>query len=169
MNKSIILLILVLSVGHTTYAQQTSMSDSQIEKILITINQGNIDAATVAVKKAQHEKVISFARMMLTDHKKNTSETKKMTKNFSEKSELADALKQEAKESNQELKKVDKAGFDRAYIDQQVLMHGKVLATLNEKLIPNAKSEKLVTHLNSTKAAVSHQLEEVQKISAELN
>lgn len=167
MLKNILVLTIVL--GFCYSARALTMNDSQIEKVLITINEGEIDAAKLAIKKTQNDKVKSFAQMMLNDHKKNKSETKKMTKKMLAKSELAETLKKEASISNKALKKVDTSGFDKAYIDQQVTMHETALATLTEKLIPNTKNADLINHLTATKIAVSHHLEEAKNIQTELH
>jgi putative membrane protein len=153
----------------TTAAPTTSLTENQIAKVLVTINEGEIDAAKMAMKKAQAADVKNFAKMMMETHKTNESETKKLAhknKMSMANSDLAKDLNEEAKKLNKDLKKSDKSAFDQAYISEQVTMHEKALKTLDETLIPNAKTPDLVQHLQRTRVAVSEHLNHAKGLQA---
>ncbi|MBC7742312.1 MAG: DUF4142 domain-containing protein [Bdellovibrionaceae bacterium] len=150
---------------------QSKMNDARIAKALITINEGEIDAGQTAHRKAQTKEVKDFADMMVTEHKNNIKETRKVAhaaKFSPEKSELSESLKDMAQSSNKDLKKTDKAAFDSAYVNQQVTMHEKALSTLNDTLIPQASSAELKSHLEKTRGAVSMHLDHAKKMQAQV-
>lgn len=152
-------------------AQTTPVPDTQIAKILLTINDGEIDAAKIAKKQAQNQEVKDFANMMADQHEKNMKETKhvaKMNKINPEDSDMAKSLKEEAKTANKDLKRQDKSAFDRAYIKQQIMNHEKVLATLKEKLIPDAQNTEFKAHLEKTQASVMEHLDHAKQIESKL-
>lgn len=168
MIKSIgICAIMVLS--HFAFAQTTALSQEQIAKVLVTINEGEIDAAKLAEKKAQKSDTKEFAKSMIDEHKKNEAETKKLFSRMKiamADSDLSKSLKEDAKKTNKELKDTDKANFDKAYMDSQVAMHEKALNTLNQTLIPNAKNPDLIDHLKKTQAAVEEHLQHARAMDA---
>lgn len=154
-----------------TPPKANAIPDTQIAKILLTINDGEIDAAKTAKKHAQNQAVKDFANMMKDQHEKNMKETKEVAKKNKinpEDSDTSKALKEEAKAAEKDLKRQDKAAFDRAYIKQQIMMHEKALATLKDTLIPNAQNTEFKAHLEKTSAAVSEHLEHAKSIESKL-
>ncbi len=176
--------ILVLMLCHLSWAQApaaqtpgattaaapaTTLSENQIAKVLVTINEGEIDAAKMAMKKGQTADIKNFAKMMMETHKTNEAETKKLAHNNKmsmDNSDLAKDLKDEAKSLNKDLKKSDKSAFDQAYVSEQIAMHEKALKTLDETLIPNAKTPALVEHLQRTRVAVAEHLNHAKGLQA---
>lgn len=185
MNKSILTAILVLSVtalaqtgtsmgtaestGAATATESAITSDGQIAKVLTTVNEGEEEAADVAVKKAKNKEVRDFAKMMVKHHRENKKETKELVK-FTERddSALSKSLKQEAKDAVKNLKKESRNSFDAAYIQSEIDMHQKALELLNSKLIPNAKADMMRTHLMKTRDAVSAHLTEAQNLKTKI-
>ena len=172
MLKSIYFLaaaLLTITVHANT--AETKLNDAQIRNVLITINEGEIAAAQLASQRAQNPDVKNLATMMLTEHKENIKETKKITKDNkikAKESKLSKDLKKEAWKSNQDLKKTEAAAFDKTYVDQQVMMHAKALTTLKDILIPNAQDAALKAHLERTRDAVQAHLEHAQAVQAKL-
>ena len=169
MFKNILCVLLFMGTGTFAKARPPegiSLTDAQIGKIMITINEGEMDAAKLAKSKAQSNKVKEFAKMMTAEHKKNEDDVKNISKRIKgeEESDLAKTLKEDAKNSNKELQKNDKTTFDHAYIEQQIMMHEKALSTLSDTLIPNATDADLKSHLQRTHAAVEKHLEHAKKL-----
>lgn len=155
----------------TTTTSTSAVPDTQIAKILLTINDGEIDAAKVAKRQAQNKEVKDFASMMKDEHEKNMKETKKLAmdnKIKPEDSDASKALKDEAEKSNKDLKRQDKKAFDLAYMKQQVEMHEKALAKLRDELIPAAQNPDFKAHLEKTQAAVSEHLEHAKALQSKL-
>lgn len=175
MKAQILTLAFAFSTFHAIDAHaQTApapVPDTQIAKIILTVDDGEIDAAKIAKKHAQSQEVKDFANMMADQHEKSIKETKhvaKMNKINPEDSDMSKALKNDAKDAAADLKRQDKSAFDRAYIKQQIMMHEKVLATLKEKLIPDAQNKDLKAHLEKTQAAVIEHLDHAKQIESKL-
>ncbi len=155
--------------GQQEQQTQAKLTDDQIAKVLVTINEGEIDAAKMAMKKAQAESTKEFAKMMVEEHKNNESEIKNLAsknKISMSNSDLAKTLKEDAKKSNKDLNKTSESDFDKVYIGQQIMMHEKALTTLNDTLIPNAKNPALLDHLKKTQTAVTAHLNHARQMAA---
>ena len=149
---------------------QTTLNDKQIAKALITINEGEIEAANVAEKKAQNKDVKDYAKFMIDEHKKNIKETRNVAKKEKMspvKSELSESLEKDATQARKSLKDTDKAAFDKAYVDNQVAMHEKALSSLNETFIPQAQNAALKAHLEKTRDAVSAHLAHAKQLQTQ--
>ncbi len=154
-----------------TTSPASALPDTQIAKILITINEGEIDAGKVAKSNAQSKAVKDFATMMVDQHEKNSRETKDLAKQNKinpEDNETAKMLYEDAKNSNRDLKRNGKADFDRAYVKQQIMMHEKALSTLDDTLIPAAQNKDFKAHLEKTRTAVSQHLEHARDLQTKL-
>ncbi len=174
MTKKLLPLIVGLAFASTARTQTTppansSLTDAQVAEVLITINEGEIDAAKIAQSKTKNKEVKDFAKMMADQHKENKEETKKVAQKNSispHKSDLSKSLQDDAKNSNKDLKKAK--AFDKSYVDQQVSMHEKALDTLDKTLIPSAQNADLKSHLEKTKQAVSTHLDEAKALQGKL-
>lgn len=152
-------------------ASQAELNDAQIAKVLLTINEGEIDAGKMAQKKAQKSEVKDFAKMMVDDHKNNMKETKDLSKkqDFGTKqSDLAKTLEKDAKNANKDLKKSAKNDFDKNYLAQQIDMHNKALETLDATLIPKAQNAEFKAHLQKTRDAVASHLNHAKELQSTL-
>ncbi len=147
------------------------ISDGEIAKVLMTINEAEVDAAKIAKDKATNPEVKAFAKMMMDEHKKNDKDTEKLVKKLksdAKKSDISDSLKTNSKNANDELKKADKGAFDKAYIGHQITMHEQALEKLNTMLIPGAKDAELKAHLEKTRGAVQSHLEHAKTLQTKL-
>jgi putative membrane protein len=155
----------------TASTQTTSMTDGQISQVLLTINQGEIEAAKWAKRHAANKEIKRFAKHMYSGHEKNLSKTQNMAKNRMitlEESDLSRALKSEADASNANLKTLKKDEMDKTYISQQIMMHQNALKHLDDTLIPSATNPDLRAHLEKTRADVSSHLSHAQEIQSKL-
>lgn len=171
MKKHLFLVIPMILSGGAFAEDAAKLSDGQIDKVLLTINEGEIDAAKVATGRAANAQVKEFAKMMLNHHNENVSETKKIAsenKITAKESKLSGLLRTEAANSNKDLKAAEKAHFDLAYMNQQVLMHEKALETLNNTLIPGATDPEFKAHLEKTRSAVAEHLNSAKDIKSKL-
>jgi putative membrane protein len=178
MNHGFLTLLTVsLFTGAGAFAQSQvtptagALSDKQIAEVLVTINQGEIDAAKLAKSRAQNADVKAFAEKMIQEHTKNKEATIKLAHKNSlrpEESEMSKTLKVDAANSNKELRSV-KTGFDLAYINQQISMHEKALSTLKTDLLPNSKNAELKAHLESTENAVASHLATAKDLQSKVH
>lgn len=169
--RTLIAFTFVSATGAIAQTANPGLSDGELAKVLMVINEGEVDASNLAKDKAANAEVKAYAKMMIDEHKKNDKETKKILKTLkadAKDNDIANTLKENAKNANGELKKVDKAGFDKAYIKHQITMHEQALEKLNTMLIPGAKDAAFKAHLEKTRGAVQSHLEHARTLDSKL-
>ncbi len=169
--KPFTLLPFLCLVSGAAIAAEDSMSpaldDAQIAKILLTANDAEIDAAQLAKKQGEAPAVKNFAEKMISQHKMNRDEAKKITKNAKinpKKNSDAEALEDNAESTTAGLKKLKGAAFDNGYMAQQVSMHEELLKKLDDQLIPAAQNAEFKAYLQKTRGHVATHLEEARAI-----
>ncbi len=148
--------------GHTA-----KVSDDQVAEILLTIDEAEVSAGKLAVKRAQSAAVKEFAQMMITEHEAHIKETKKVAKENNidtDKSDTSKALKDEAKNLIKALEKNEDRDFDRAYLTQQINMHEKALKLIDEQLLPVIEDADLKAFVTRTRAVVAAHLARAQEL-----
>lgn len=148
-----------------------TIPDTQIVKILMKIDDGEIEMGKLAVKLAQNQEVKDFAKMMVDQHETNMKATKEFAKTNRikpEDSRAAEVLDDEAERAEKDLKRQDKSMFDRAYIKNQVAMHEKALATLRYTLIPSAQHSDFKAHLEKVASHVAEHLDHAKALQTKL-
>lgn len=146
---------------------EKKMTDGEIAQTLITINEGEIDAGKYAERHAQKPEVKEYAKMMVDEHQANVKATKAMAKKEGispKKNDDAKDIMADAKKSNEDLKKADKASLDKTYLNEQVKMHESALSKLKDDLIPNSTNTSLKEHLQKTSEAVAKHLEHAKAL-----
>lgn len=164
-NLAIALLSLTVSFG------ALALSEDEVSKVLMTANEGEVELAKVARDQSRNPKVKSFAEHMIKDHDMNNTMLEKIVDKKSlhpQASTKSEAVKQDGRLSKEKLSKLSGSAFDKAYIDDQVATHKKVLENIESTLLPAAKSEKLKTHLTMTKEKVAEHLKHAQEIQRSL-
>lgn len=169
MKLSVALVAGLLVVGQVAHAQQ--INDAQIAAIVVTANQVDIDAGTLASTSATNPEVKKFGERMVTDHKGvNQSATALATKLklTPEENDTSKALKAGGEKNVAKLKTLKGAAFDRAYIEQEVAYHGQVIEALDKTLIPNAKNAELKALMVKVRPAFVAHMEHAKQIQATL-
>lgn len=167
---SVMSLIFPAFFAPAAFAAAGTIDDAQIAKIVLTINEGEIEAGKLAMKEAKNKDVKDFASSMVKQHEKNMKDTTAWAKKADVSpadSADSEALKKEANEANADLKKA-KANLDKTYVSQQVMMHEKALNKLDKDLIPGATNAALKSHLQNTRAAVAEHLEHAKSLQAKM-
>lgn len=150
---------------------QSGPTDPQIVGIVETANQIDIDYGKLALSKTKNKEVHDFAQQMITDH---TAVQKSVTDLASKlgvkpaSSETGDSLKKQASETTANLKKLNGAAFDKAYIDNEVAYHKAVIGAVSNTLIPNAKNAQLKSALTSTAPLFQGHLEHAEHLQSTL-
>ena len=146
-------------------------SDAQIASIVVTANQVDIDAGRLGESKAHAKDVKAFAEQMVKDHtavNKSAVDLAQKLKVTPEESDTSKSLKKGGDENIANLKKLQGAEFDRAYVDHEVAYHQAVIDALDKTLIPNAKNAELKALLEKSRPAFLAHLEHAKHIQASL-
>jgi putative membrane protein len=163
--------ILLLALGPGAWAQNVKPSDAQIAAIVVTANQVDIDAGTLAKSKAHSAEVKEFAQRMITDHSGvNKSARELVTKLHvtPDPSPTSENLKSGGDKNLANLKMMNGAGFDKAYIDHEVGYHEAVLDAMDKTLIPSAQNAELKALLLKVRPAFVAHLDHAKQIQAQL-
>jgi putative membrane protein len=159
----------VAAENGATEAQPVMLNDAQILQITHTANAGEIEQARLALTKSQDARVRKFATMMIREHTQADSKGVTVARKDGitrEPSPASELLESDAQNATRTLRAESGADFDKNYVDTQVREHQAVLDTIDQKLIPNAKSADVKAYLQDVRAAVATHLthaEDLQK------
>ena len=152
---------------------QTSgaVSDAQIVHIAKTANDADIEGGNLANSKSQNADVKSFANLMISDHtaaNQAGAQAAQAAGISAEDNPTSQQLMADHQAAAQRLQSLSGAEFDKAYIGHEVDMHQKVLAALDQTLIPNAQNPGLKNVLTQVRATVEAHLTRARDIQATL-
>jgi len=131
------------------------------------VNQGEIDAAKLALTTSKSTKVRDFAQMMIDDHQKSIADAKQV---FSEAnvtatpSELSRKLTAQNDEMVKKMKGLSGAAFDKQYMSMMISGHQQVLDLIDRQLAPAANKPELKTLLTGMRTLVSAHLAAAQTL-----
>jgi putative membrane protein len=128
-------------------------------------NAGEIDAAQLAMTKAEHDSVHMFAMMMIEDHQKAYDELKTLGSN------LGVSIPQEPDAEHKQIKLMLQGlsghAFDSAYMQVQVMDHQKAVS-LFEAEANNGKHQRVKDYANKYLPGLRTHLTKAQNIAADL-
>jgi putative membrane protein len=134
------------------------LTDPQIAAVTDAVNTAEIEQAQLAQSKSTNDQVQSFAGMMIEHH--GQAKRKQTTLGIAEaESPLSLKLAAETHTTLAQLKQKSGSEFDRAYLQAQIDGHQKVLETIDQQLLPNAKDPELKTYLQELRPQVAAHLE----------
>ncbi len=170
MKVPVIITAGLLCVAPAVNSAQT-VSDAQIASIVVTANQVDIDAGTLAASTATSLQVKKFGQQMVADHTGvNNQATALVTalRVTPEDNPTSQSLKADGEKNIANLKTLTGAAFDKAYIDNEVTYHQAVIDALDKTLIPNAQNAKLKALLVKVRPAFVAHLEHAKMIQSSL-
>jgi len=146
-------------------------SDAQIAAIVVTANQVDIDAGTLAMSRTHTKPVAEFAQRMVTDHtgvNKSASDLVTRLRVTPEPNDTSHALQKDGDDNLAALKPLKGAAFDKAYVDHEVAYHQAVIAALDKTLIPSAQSGELKALLVKVRPAFEDHLAHARSLQSSL-
>ena len=140
----------------------TPLSDGEILGILVAANDGEVQMAEVALRRAHSDDVKQFAAMMKERHSEGLIKTKSVatkTKISPAESDVSTHLKTEVSDIVKDLKtKKESHELDQAYMDAQVTAHKEVLEAIRDRLTPSAQNGQVASLVFDTKRIVESHL-----------
>ena len=152
-------------------ASAQSINDAQIAHIVVTANQVDIDAGTLAASRASNAEVRAFGKQMVTDHtgvNKSATDLATRLKVTPQDNPTSQSLAAGGAKNVAALKALKGAAFDKAYVDHEVAYHQQVLDALDKTLIPSAKNEELKALIVKVRPAFVAHLEKARSIQSSL-
>lgn len=169
MHRIAIAAAAALALGTAAIAADAKLTDPQIAHIAYTAGVLDIDAGKQALDKSNNEAVRAFAQQMVGDHTSVNDQALALVKKLNvtpEDNATSKSLTGQAQATRTKLSGLSGAVFDKAYVDNEVVYHQAVNATLKDKLIPEAQNPELKGLLQSGLTlfqAHQHHAEELAK------
>jgi putative membrane protein len=167
--KSLIALGAVCLCAATATAQ--TINDAQIASIVVTANQVDIDAGRLAAASSKNTEVKKFAQLMVTDHTAVNKQAVDLVTKLEvtpQDNDTSKSLKAGGEKNVANLKTLQGAAFDKAYVDNEVAYHQAVLDAVDKTLIPNASNAELKALLVKVRPAFVTHLEHARHLQASL-
>jgi putative membrane protein len=171
MKVSAITTITGLLLVSATGALAQAPTDAQIAHIVVTANQVDIDAGTLAESMGTNADVKKFAHQMVTDHtavNKQATELVIELKVTPEDNPTSQSLKAGGEKNIANLKTLRGPAFDKAYVDNEVAYHQAVIDAIDKTLIPNAQNAQLKALLVKVRPAFVAHLDHAKQIQSSL-
>ena len=143
------------------------LTDAQIMAVTSAANMGEIMQANAAMPKLTDEDAQEFAMMMIEMH--TAAQMRQMmlaeAKNITpQPNALSMELTTESQMIVAEINAASEEEVDQLYMEAQVMVHEKVLETIEDVLIPSADDPDLVEELETSRDEVEAHLEMAQEI-----
>ena len=155
----------------TATVAQGAPSDAEIAAIVLAANNTDISYAKLAPTRAESQAVKDFAARMLTDHTRVnqlvtdlaaalrlTPEDNKTSLDFRDES----ATKRDL------MRELEGRAFDTTYVANEITYHTKLLASIDDLLLPAARDAQLKQLIASIRPAVAGHLGHAQTVKAGL-
>jgi len=169
--KLVAIVVAGLLAVSVAVASAQAITDAQIAHIVVTANQVDIDAGTLAASKGSNAEVKKFGQQMVTDHtgvNKQASELAAKLKVTPADNPTSQSLKAGGDKNVAALKSLSGAAFDKAYIDNEVAYHQAVLDAVDKTLIPGATNAELKALLVKVRPAFVAHLDHAKMVQASL-
>lgn len=146
-----------------------SVSDAQIASIVVTANQVDVDAGTLAHARSTNADVKKFAQLMIDDHtgvNKSATELVTRLRVTPQNNPTSQSLKSQGEKNIAHLRSLKGAAFDKAYVDHEVEYHQQVIDAIDKTLIPDAKNADLKALLVKVRPAFVAHLEHAKQLQS---
>lgn len=144
-------------------------SDANIVAIVLAANNADILYGTLAAAKSPNAEIRRFAATTVRDHQAvNQAATALATKIglIPEDNAASFDLRDNAEDKRGQLRDLEGAAFDRAYVENEITYHTRLLATIDDQLAPSARNAELGSLLTSVRPAVAAHLEHARSLLA---
>jgi putative membrane protein len=145
------------------------LSDAEVLGVALAANDGELQMAELATRKATRDDVKQFAALMKNHHGAALAKGKQLearTKLTNAESDLSSYLKNDTTATLKDLREMEGKAFDRAYVDASVKAHRDALSAIDNRLSPSASNgevKAMVTEMRRTVADHLTKAEELQK------
>ncbi len=144
-------------------------ADGEAMAFVMAVDSNEINAANQAQTKKLSQPVMDYAKMLQTEHSDNADKTMALTHTIHTDLNATpgvDSLKMKGVALLAKLKPMDGKKYEAAYLDAMDKGHTEVLATIDNRLMPEATNDNLKKHLAETRGHVAMHLEMAKKLKA---
>jgi len=166
----------VASPTSITTASETpttiGLTDDQILQALHVSNANEVEQGKLAQARANKPEVKQFAAAVVRDESdadaKGYSVARSLNMSLAD-SVLANELQGDGQRMSAQLRAQSGPDFDQAYIEARINAYRQLLNTIDNRLVPNAKSGEVRRHLATLRAQVDSHLREAHSIRSSFN
>lgn len=147
------------------------LSDAQVIGILAAANDVEIVGGHQAEQLASAAPVQAFGKQMVTDHTALNHRGADLASRLGITALESPVSKQLREDGDRRLEgrsSLSGDDYDRAYIEDQVLLHATVLQAFDELLIPNAQNAELKVLISEARPQIAAHLEQARTLRARL-
>lgn len=146
-------------------------SDANIAAILLAASNTDISYARLAPNRAQAAGTRDYAAQMVTDQSsvnRMVNEALVQMRLDPEDNDASLAFRDESATRRDVLRQLDGRAFDAAYVMNEITYHTKLLASIDNSLLPSARSREMKNLLTSLRPAVAAHLAQAQELQASM-
>jgi len=143
------------------------LTDPEIASVALTADKIDIEYAQIAKEKSKNAEVLQFAATMAKDHQSVNDQAVALATKLGvtpKDNQLTQSLLDGAESTKAMLNSKSGAGFDKAYIDNEVAYHKAAIDIVENKLIPDASNEQLKSLLQSALPIFKQHLQHAEMI-----
>jgi putative membrane protein len=162
-----ITMMLAVLVTSTSFGQTPKLTDPEIASVAVAANQIDINYATIAKAKSKNADILKFAATMATDHQSVIDQAVALVKKLGvtpKDNDVSKKLNSDAETTKKMLNGKTGAGFDKAYIDNEVSYHKAVIETVQNVLIPQSQNAELKALLEKVLPILKTHLEHAEMV-----
>lgn len=159
------------TTGSTTEPSPTAVttySDAEIAALDMCIDDNEIKAAQTAEKKKMGKDAMRLAKMLLKQHREDSTKVSKLAKKLNitpeENAAKVQQLRDKGAADLQSMAAKDSMEFEQAYITAMVQGHTEALALFDEHLVKDATNPKLKKAMEEARKHVDEHLEHAKRL-----
>ncbi|MBA2660054.1 MAG: DUF4142 domain-containing protein [Nitrosospira sp.] len=171
MKIRFILAVGLIAPAFSAFADTRDIHDAHIADVVITASGIAIETAKLAQSKSSSEEIRAYAERMVGHHTEVSQSAINLVTRLKvtlEDNSISREIKADGETDLARLQGLCGAEFDKAYIDQKVVLYQHVLDTIDNRLMPNASNEELKVLLYNLFSPFSLHLEDAQQIQKSL-
>ena len=146
---------------------EAQLTDSQIARVVTAVNQGEIDLAQLALERSESTNVRDYAQLMIRDHRQAQEllrEAQQQGGFSTASSNIEQDLTAQVDRIRRDLTRQQAGEFDRAYIDSQVSLHDRALRLIDDRLLTDARSDAMRSHLETLRPILENHRQIAQEV-----
>ncbi|MEP6880301.1 MAG: DUF4142 domain-containing protein [Nitrosospira sp.] len=172
MKVSFILAVALIAPAFSAFADTRDIHDAHIADVVLTASSIAIETARLAQSKSSNAEIKAYAERMVGDHTEVSQSAIELVSRLKvtlEDNPISREIKANGETDLARLQRLYGAEFDKAYINQKVVLYQHVLDTIDNRLMPNASNEELKVLLYNLFSPFSLHLEDAQQIQESLS
>jgi putative membrane protein len=150
---------------------EKALTDAEVVNVALTANQGPIQMAELAIKRAQNTDVKQLAGIEKTQHSAAIQKVKALqgrTKLSNAPSDVSSDLENDASTAIHQLHAVEGTSFDQAYLEAEIKSHKDVITAIDNRLTRSATNGEVKAMLVETRRTMEGHLIKAEEAKSKL-